>query len=353
MSDLFKYDAVTAKCRCIIGQLLTKEQYMNLISSRTLADAVAYLKDETAYADLLDSVEPSRAHRAHLEQLLENNLLDAYIKLYTFTSGAERRFIGHLMEELELRYLLDAIRATEYDDSMEFYSIPQFIRDHAAIDFKRIFRTSSSAEMLEALKGSEYFDTLYPIMSGDKWSFADVEAALVHSYYKKLITKYASVFSGDQKKRVQAMISEKIDLLNISVILRMRRFNALREGSERVKLDFTTVMPKLIPISGRLREPDVIALCSEELSLDETIERFAALYKKPGKLFAEQNATGEYGSEYLFGQARRLAANPHPSFDVVLGCLSLIKFETDNLIYILEALRYGVAADKIEQSIIV
>lgn len=353
MSGLFRYEAVTAKCRCLEGKLLTRAQYEALAQKSTFADAVAYLKDETAYSELLDQVEPASAHRARLEGLLEKHLIDAYTKLYTFTSGAERKFIGSLLQEFEMRYLLDAIRATEYDDSMEFYTIPPFIRERSDINFTRIFRTDSKSEILAALEGTVYYEPLRPVMTAEKCTFAEIESALNRSYYKKLLTKYASVFTGEQKKRVVSAIATKIDLMNISVILRIRRFDSLREGTERVKLDFTSVLPLMIPAFGRLREPELYSICTSELSLSETIDRFTALYKHPAELFGEQNSTGEYGSRFLYERARKLTLCPKPSFDIVFGYLSLLKFETDNIIYILEALRYGTAPEKIGQSIII
>lgn len=349
----FKYEAVRAKCRCLIGRLLTREQYVTLANKSSLADAVIYLKEETAYSDVLENVEAAHIHRTRLEQLLENHLLNAYIKLYTFTSGAERKFIGSLLEEYELRYLLHAIRASKYDDSMESYIIPQFIRERSNVDFLNTYKACSGAELLDALSGTEYYELLYPLLTAEKLNFAAIEAELLRNYYKKLLESAAATFSGDERKRISDAIKTKIDLANLSVILRLRRFGALREGKERVKLDITAVLNLLIPFFGRLSEADIISLCQEELSIEETIDRVAALFKKPGTLFGEQTSTGVYGSAFLFGQAKKLASARKPSFDIVLGYLLLLRFETDNIIYILEALRYGVAAQNIEDRIII
>ena len=143
------------------------------------------------------------------------------------------------------------------------------------------------------------------------------------------------------------MISTKIDLMNISCIVRLRRFAALRAGKDRVKLDFTAVLPKLIPAFGKLKEPDIAALCGDEIDIPETIGRFAGLYRKPAEMFTERTSTGEYGSALLYGQAKKYS-NSGP----VLGVLSLKKFEIDNIIYILEALRYGMPEDEIKSAVI-
>lgn len=350
---MFSYDALTAKCRCLAGKLLTAEQYAALSEKNSFADAVAFLKEETSYSARLDQVDPSKVRRARLESLLEGDLIDAYAKLYVFASGADRHFIGDLAKEYEIRYLLDAVRATEYDDSMEFYNIPRFIREHSSVDFARIFRTDSKEEILSALSGTEYAEILKPILETSGAPFALIEAELNRSYYKKLVTKYSAVFEKAQRERIRAAISVKTDLMNISCVIRLRRFAALRAGKERVSLDIASVFPLLMPVSGRMKEPDLASLCRDELNIPETIERFASLYKISPELLYGQNPTGEYGSAMLFATAKKAASRSEPSFDAVFGYLSLKRFEIDNIIYILEALRYGMSAESIRGALLI
>lgn len=344
-------DALAAKCRCLKGKLLTKEQYTALASKPGVAEAVEYLRSETSYSELLSDVEPLRIHRARLEQLLENHMLDVYSRLYAFTSGVERKFIGILIEEFTLRCLLDAIRATEYDDSMEFYSIPALVRDHSKIDFARIFRTDSKEEILDALKGSEYYDTLRHVMS-DSSSFDDIEAELMREYYKKLIRSTGELFDNDEQKEILDLLHTRIDLVNISVILRMRRFKALRSVSDRAALELTEVLPRLIPIFKRLKKADIASLCEESLTIPETVERFSQIERRQPSELDENSSTGEYGSRLVYKSSRRLSGSGR-SFGVALGYLTLLRTETDNLVYIIEALRYGVSTERITDKIIV
>ena len=343
-------DALAAKCRSMKGRLLTKEQYFALAGQPGLPEAVEYLKSSTAYSQLLADAEPTHIHRARLEQLLEKNLLDAYAKLYTFTSGNERKFFGLLIEEFTINYLLDAIRATDYDDSMEFYHIPSFIREHSKIDFTRIFRTDSKEEILAALKPSDYYDTLAPVMN-DQTSFGDIESELVRAYYKKLMKKIPGLFSGEELCDILGAVHSRIDMINIAVILRMRRFRTLRGDSDSVSLELTEVFPRLIPIFGRLRESDISELCSANLSVADTISRFCEIERRPVFELDENSSTGEYGSRLIFARSKKLAGKS--SAAAALGYLTLLGTETDNLIYILEALRYGLSKDSICAKLIV
>ncbi len=343
-------DALAAKCRSMKGRLITKDQYFALAAKSGIPDAVEYLKSTAAYSGLLADVEPTRVHRARLEQLLERNLLDAFVKLYTFTSGNERKFFGLLIEEFTINCLLDAIRATEYDDSMDFYHIPNFINDHSKIDFSRIFRTDSKEEILDALKGTEYYDTLAPVMN-DQASFDDIESELTRAYYKKAAKRIPELFSGDELADILASFHSRVDIINIAVILRMRRFRTLRGESDSTPLELTEVFPRLIPIFGKLRESDISSLCAEDLSVAETIERFCGIEHRPVEELDEKTSTGEYGTKMTFARSKKLAGKS--SAAAALGYLNLLRVETDNLIYLFEALRYGLSKERITERLIV
>lgn len=343
-------DALAAKCRSMKGRLLTKDQYYLLASRSGFADAVGYLKTTEAYSSVLNDVDPMKIHRARFEQLLEKNLLSAYSKLYTFTSGNERKFFALLLEEFTINFLLDAIRATEYDDTMDFYHIPRFIREHTNIDFSRIFKTNSKEEILEILKGTEYYDVLKTALSNSS-SFEFIEFELIRAYYRKLMKNVTALFVGEEQKDILDALHMKIDIMNISVILRMRRFNALRGQSDTSPLELTEVFLKLIPIFGRLKESDISALCAENLSVSDTIERFSNIVRRPSYELDEKTSTGEYGSKMLFSKSKKLSGKN--STAAALAYLTLLKTETDNLIYTFEALRYELPSEKICEKLIV
>ncbi len=341
-------NALAAKCRTMKGCLLTAEQYSQLASCPELSSAVEYLKTTEGYSALLADAEPSRIHRARLEQLLERGVIDAYAKLYTFTSGVERSFFKLLIEEFTISFLLDAIRATEYDDSMEFYHVPSFIREHSDIDFKRIFLTDSREEILLALRGSEYYDILKPRING---SFEEIEAELICAYYKKLIKSLKKLFKGEEQKQLLTAIHTRIDLKNLSVILRMRRFAIITGETERVSIDLTRVLPRLIPCFGRLKESDIIRLCEGQLTVEETIAEYSALAHRPEAELDENSSTGEFGSRLIYSSSKKLASRS--TLACALGYLTLLRLEADNLIYILEAIRYKMPKEQMIKRIII
>ncbi len=341
-------EALTAKCRTMKGRLLSKDQYLALAARQSLPDAVAFLASTEGYSKIFADVDPNRVHRARLEQLLERNIIDAYSKLYTFTSGSEREFFGLLIEEFTITCLLDAIRATEYDDSMDFYPVPNFIREHSAIDFSRIFRTDSRDEILAALSGTEYHETLEGMIDG---SFEDIESALLRAYYKKLVKKTGKLFSGVEQKEILGAIHAKIDIINISIILRTRRFRALDEGRDNVRLEVTEVFPRLIPIFGKFRESDIKDLCTADLTVDQTMAGYLTRMRRSPDELDEKTSTGEYGTRLIYANSKKLSRGS--TLACALGFLTLLRVECDNLIYILEAIRYGIPAERIVPKIIV
>ena len=341
-------EALTAKCRTMKGRLLSMDQYLALSAKTSLPDAVAFLASTEGYGAIFSDVDPERVHRARLEQLLEKNIIEAYSKLYTFTSGNEREFFGLLIEEFTITCLLDAIRAAGSDTTTDFYHVPNFIRDHSKIDFSRIFRASSREEILNLIADSEYAETLSPVIDG---SFEDIESALIRAYFRKLIKKTGKLFSGDEQKEILGAIHLKIDIINISIILRMRRFCALEEGRDSVVLDVTEIFPRLIPIFGKLRESDIRDLCASDLTVAQTMSGYLELMRRSPDELDEKTSTGEYGTRLLYRTSKKLTRTS--SLACALGYLTILRIECDNLIYILESIRYGIPAERIVPKIVI
>lgn len=340
-------NALAAKCRTMKGRLLTFEQYSLLSACPELRAAVEYLKTTEGYSHLLSDVDSAQIHRARLEQLLERGVIDAYAKLYTFTTGVERDFFKLMLEEFTIEYLLDAIRATEYNTSKEFYHIPSFIREHSNIDFGRLFNAASREQILFLLKGSEYFDIIAPRIDG---AFEEIEAELICAYYKKLIRSLDKLFEGEERSELLSALHTQIDLKNLSVILRMRRFASLTEQTDRVTIDLTRVLPRLIPCFGRLREADISRLCESAMTTEETIEEYSRIAHSPKDELDEKSSTGEFGSRMLCRISKKLSGRS--DLAGALGYLTLLRLEADNLIYILEAIRYEMPHDRIIERII-
>ena len=82
MSGIISYSGIATKTRAMRGKLLTREDYASLAELKSVADAVTYLRQHTAYGGLLKEVTESRLHRGVVEELLLRSLYEDFNKIY-------------------------------------------------------------------------------------------------------------------------------------------------------------------------------------------------------------------------------------------------------------------------------
>ena len=69
MGHLLEYSGIVTKTRAMESRLLSPGQFQELASLHTIPEAVEYLKKNTAYAETLESLEPTQLHRGNIEKL--------------------------------------------------------------------------------------------------------------------------------------------------------------------------------------------------------------------------------------------------------------------------------------------
>lgn len=102
MGHLLEYSGIVTKTRAMESRLLSPGQFQELASLHTIPEAVEYLKKNTAYAETLESLEPTQLHRGNIEKLLTQSLYRDYTKLYRFCGQKQRKFM-----ELQAQILRD------------------------------------------------------------------------------------------------------------------------------------------------------------------------------------------------------------------------------------------------------
>ena len=66
MGHLLEYSGIVTKTRAMESRLLSPGQFQELASLHTIPEAVEYLKKNTAYAETLESLEPTQLHRGNI-----------------------------------------------------------------------------------------------------------------------------------------------------------------------------------------------------------------------------------------------------------------------------------------------
>ena len=93
MGNLLEYSGIVTKIRGMEAKLLTPEQFTEIANLESVPEIVEYLKKNTAYAGILETLEADQIHRGNIEKVLAQSLYHDYTKIYRFCGQKQRRFI--------------------------------------------------------------------------------------------------------------------------------------------------------------------------------------------------------------------------------------------------------------------
>jgi len=344
------YEALTAKCRAMMSDLLTVEDYAELENKKTIAEAAMYLRSFAPYSQILASEDVTKSTRAHIETLLEKSLLDTYIKLYNFALLNHKKFFLYLIAEFELNYILKAIRSFLSGLPLREIHVPVFLRRHFKTNFGAMMAASTVEEILYAVKGSDFAPAIAAHLSSGA-DYAEFETALYNYYYGALYKKYSAHLSKSDAVILKNILSLKADFSNISKII---RFVRLSEGTQTPHPDLDSVKKYLINVRNKLRMSDISELLKKN-SASEIIGYCTSLYPKLKDHVSDSTVTsdGSYFSNFNNQSAKKMPYRSPPSLMIPYSYLTLREYEIYNIVYIVEAIRYSVPPATVHRSLIV
>lgn len=344
---MYDYDAYVAKCRCIIGRLLTAEDYARLCAAQSVQGVAALLRGMPAYADFVGDVD-GVMNRSLLEAELEAARFEVYARLYRFTQGALRGFVRAMMREFEVYHLLSAIRSVKTGNTATQRQLPPFLAEHSSLNFGQLFSATSLSELIEVLANHPFGAIVASSVEGEHCDMARLEVALYNAHLVSLYDEVAPTLDKANRDALRRFLGIRADLTNISRLLRLRNLAAL-QGTEPPTM--AALLPLLVPLSGRLREGDLAAMLA--LPDAAAIRAYCArIYGSDAAIFTDDTAGGDSFARLTHNYAHRLVASPDAPISVSLGCFTLHRLEIDNIIYIIEGIRYGLPAETIEKRLV-
>lgn len=131
----FSSNSIIAKARAIYGHSLKLEDYTQLCSKTSVADAAAYLKQTDRYRQVLGGINPQTVHRTQLEALIAKNILDVFERFHKFDFSSSRAFFQYIIMELEAEQILTAIEGVAAGSTDDYIAeLPVFLTQHSQTD---------------------------------------------------------------------------------------------------------------------------------------------------------------------------------------------------------------------------
>lgn len=338
-----EYSAVAAKLKAMYSRMLTAEDYEELLAKKSVNDVCAYLKATEGYSDVMSDVSERNIHRGQMEILLEQELVNEYVRLYNFVDHKKRLLLEFWFIRYEVGFLKREIRYIYTHEERSSDEVNQgkfdvFFETHTKINREIMKNAKSLADCIEACK-----DTLYaaPLQRAEKIGadFFSIGMMLDSYYYSALWSAISRNLDAQQAKHLKRLIGTKIDMLNLMWIYRGKKY-----------FDFPgeIIFTYLLPVRYRLTE-DII----KRLVAADSVEQFTkdteelTLY---GRLF-ENCFEGRFPEEnyrYIYNKlSKSIFVNHSESMAAIYAYMNLKEVELNNITAITEGIRYGLNIDSI------
>lgn len=342
-----EYSAVAAKLKAMYSRFLKDSDYEELLTKKSVNDVCGYLKSIDGYNDALGNVNERDVHRGQMEILLEQDIIDEYIRLYNFVDHKKRLLLEYWFMRREVEFLKREMRYIYTHEERSGDEINQdrfeaFFETHTKINRDIMNNARSLSDCIEACKDTPYAE---PLQRADNLNadFFSMGMILDAYYYIALWRAIGRNLDDEQAKLLKKLIGTEIDMLNLMWIYR---------GKKYFNLPSEIIFTYLLPIRYRLTEEAVKRLVNEE-----SVERFTASVNELtsyGELF-EDCESGRFPEEnyrYIYNKlSKSIFVNHSESMAAIFAYLNLKEVEFNNITAITEGIRYSLNTDSIRKHI--
>lgn len=338
--------AVLAKARAMYGKRITPQQFEELLHCKSVREVTAFLKTQTHYGPSLAAVSEADIHRGQLEELLRRAFFENSDKLYYYQNDLSGTQFQFFLQEAEIRQLLRMVFLLRAGEPEHFIvELPPHLMQRGKLDFLAISQVKSFDQLILLLQSQHtvYGDILAKFRPENdrKLDLLAMEHALWLDYFSRMLQTLTS--TDHETEELEELVKLRVELLNLRSLYR----NVLYLHLPLQHLE----QEVLLPWGTKLRREAILALA--EAKNEE--EFWKILLKNP--FYARFSPTGEESIEHftdrLFAsRCRHLLYFTTNSDLCFYTYLLLAQQEEQNVVTLLEGIRYGMNEDQIRKLLI-
>lgn len=334
----------------IYGKRLREADYQELTAKKTVSEVAEYLKQNTHYASLLENIDTATIHRGHLEMLLRKNLFELYKKLCKFQQLDKQPFFRFQILHSEIRELLRAILYMNCGENDAYITtMPSYLMDFTTFPLLELARANTFPELLTIIRDTPYYAALrdIPVQPDGRVDYTKCERNLRTFYLKWMFETIQNEFHGAARTALLDQLEVQTDLINIINAYRMKTyFHATAEQ----------LADAMLPFSGRLPKRRMQELY-EAGSTDAFMHLFLdTIYGKQVDAAQIQKDAAHF--ERALTRLRCDLATRSLTFSQgaavsLYSIVFLLENELNNIITIIEGIRYEKSVSYIEELLVV
>jgi len=341
----FASNSVFAESKYLFGLRLSERNYSDLAACKDVGEIASYLKTRTAYSDFFTGISAASMHRGPLENLLKDSLETRSAALIRYEMSVGKKFYRYFIMQSDIKHLLACVRLLSAGSGEKYiFTMNGFFSEHSELDLKSLAYVTTFPDLLGAVRGTAYhallagFETGFPTPRSN----LDIEAELYRMFYRTLREMAEKESRGTARAEILDVLRLQADMRFIVTAYRLIKMLGADESYLR-----KFFYPELTNFTEK--QADALMRSSDPEEFLRTLgESFYA------KSFRSHPA------EYIEGTADRILYEWHRKTitystnpTVVMLCyIYLAGNEVNNIIHIVEGVRYGFHPDQIQSMLI-
>ncbi|MGI5893127.1 MAG: V0D/AC39 family V-type ATPase subunit [Candidatus Merdivicinus sp.] len=336
-------NAILTKIRAMLGKRLTQADYAQMARKNDVGEVAALLRENPSYEAALRNVEESSVHRGQLEALLKKDLFYKYsaLRRYDFSGGD---FYDFIIVQTEIDEILRKLVLMQSGELVDFVvDLPSYMLGKTSFSLMALAKAKNFEEMLACMPHTPYPSLLQRFAQQDirEVNILDCENALYTYYYQYLTDTIRKQFRGAARKELLEAVSLEVESLNIQMIFRMKIYFHLQPE---------VVRRYLYPYSYRIKK----AQLEDLLKADGFEEMCAVLRMSADEKSRISPADGiePYTHRLCARLEGRLLRFTTSAPVAMYTFFTLRRIEVENIITVIEGVRYRLPQEEIMQMLI-
>ena len=343
-SSPYSSNVILAKARAMFGNSLKVQDYNNLLNCHSVSEIAVYLKNNTSYSSVLTEINENTIHRGYLEQLLRRKLFNDYAALGRYDLSVGMHLSSYLIQRSEIEEIISCLRLMSAGRASEFFfAIPYFFSSHTHLDLAKMSQCKTFQDVLETMRGTQYYEILskFPPLENGQIQLTKIETAL-YTQLTNTMFDFISRHRGEVRKELNGLYGSYVDAQNVTRILRLKQFFHASPD---------TIRSNLLPYGHCL--PDKVM--NSMISASDTAAVMSIFLSTPmGRRIpeAQQSLLHDLHDRAPYYNARKyMHYSIYPSV-VFLSYIIITGVELDDIINIIEGVRYGLQPDEIRPMLV-
>ena len=338
--SLSKQTTIT-KIRAIYGKMIKKDEYKNILSCSNIKEFVDLIQNRILYKEILEVLDRNNLNIDKVEKFIKNKALLNYARIYKLIK--ENKILNHLIRYFEIDEILRITTLIEENRTKIYVvDLPTYLALKCKINIFEFSKIENFEELLNVLKNTKYEKFLLKNFNEKNGvDFLKFEHMLYKDFFKNLLKTIRDKTKNVELYELNRLIKTKIDILNSFYIFREKII--FKTGKEEIE-------KRVFPFYKNLKKEKIEKIL-EAQTANQMEEDFKKVYSKINEFKLEKIETNLKQKEY---DLCKHYLNISQNVTTVFYCFFILqKIEVENLIHIVEGIRYNLKKEEIENFLII